>query len=180
MSDEDAVLVRRTLAGDRAAFEALIASHLPRARAVARSVLGEDPAVDDALQESFLRAYNHLGQLGDPATFPAWLCVIVRNEAVTWLRRHARSRAQGLEQAEELSQREIEAENPRLPQLRCALEALSPSYREIIALKYESDLSYEQIAETLDTTVANVEKRLYRARQQILAFLENHREGSSS
>ena len=174
MSDEDAVLVRRTLAGERTAFEALIATHLPRARAVARSILGEDPAVDDALQEGFLHAYNRLGQLGDPASFPAWLCVIVRNEAVTWLRRHARSRAHGLEQAEELAQREVEAENPRLPLLRDALASLSESYREIIALKYDADLSYEQIAETLGTSVANVEKRLYRARQQILTYIEAH------
>ncbi len=168
MSEEDAELVRRTLAGDRTAFEALLAIHLSRARAVARSVLGDDPAVDDVLQEGFLRAYNHLGQLGDPTTFPAWLCVIVRNESVTWLRRHARTRSIGLEQAQELVQREADGENPRLPVLRLALAGLSPAYREIIMLKYEADLSYEQIAESLDTTVANVEKRLYRARQQLL------------
>ncbi len=173
MSEEDAELVRRTLGGDRSAFEALMASHLARARAVARSVLGDDPAVDDVLQESFLRAYDRLGQLGELGTFPAWLCVIVRNEAVSWLRRHARTRATGLDHADEIASREREGENPRLPTLRSALEGLSPAYREIIRLKYEADLSYEQIAETLGTTVANVEKRLYRARQQLLTVMES-------
>ncbi len=177
MSDEDAELVRRTLGGDRSAFEALMATHLARARAVARSVLGDDPAVDDVLQESFLRAYDRLGQLGELSTFPSWLCVIVRNEAVTWLRRHARTRSIGLDHAEEVAMRERDGENPRLPTLRAALTGLSPAYREIIRLKYEADLSYEQIAESLGTTVANVEKRLYRARQQLLAAMETRAKG---
>ena len=93
MSDSDAELVRRTMAGDRSAFESLVATHLGRARAVARSVLHDDAAVDDVLQESFLRAYNRLGQLGELATFPAWLCVIVRNESISWIRRSTRARA---------------------------------------------------------------------------------------
>lgn len=169
MSQEDAALVARTLAGDRSAFEALMATHLPRARAVARAVLGDDPAVDDVLQEGFLRAYDRLGQLGDPATFPAWVCVIVRNESISWLRRHARGRTQPLEQPLEPVAREAQGgENPRLAPLRAALDGLSPSYRTIIRLKYETDLSYEEIAATLGISVANVEKRLYRARQQLL------------
>ncbi len=169
MSDTDAELVRRTMAGDRAAFEALIATHLARARAVARSVLNDDPAVDDVVQEGFMRAYNRLGQLGEPATFPSWLCVIVRNESISWIRRNARARAVTIEQASERAQREPDSENPRLAPLRAALDKLPASYREIITLKYEAGLNYEQIAETLGTSVANVEKRLYRARQQLLS-----------
>jgi RNA polymerase sigma-70 factor (ECF subfamily) len=168
MSEEDAELVRRTMAGDRVAFDALCSTHLARARAVARSVLGDDPTVDDVLQEAFLRAYQRLGQLGEPATFPAWLCAIVRNESVSWIRRQARGRAVGLEQAGDAPQREADGENPRLAPLRSAFGKLSPSYREILAMKYDANLSYEQIAESLGTTVANVEKRLYRARQQLM------------
>lgn len=175
MSDDDAELVRRTMGGDRSAFEALVATHLGRARAVARSVLGDDPAVDDVLQESFLRSYDRLGQLGDPGTFPAWLCAIVRNEAVSWIRRNARTRAVDLGHADETTQREGEVENPRLAPLRAALAELSPSYREILALKYDADLSYEQIAESLGTSVANVEKRLYRARQQLLDLMDRYK-----
>ena len=116
-----------------------------------------------------MRAYNRLGQLGEPATFPSWLCVIVRNEAITWIRRNARARAVTIEQASERVQREPDTENPRLAPLRAALDKLPESYREIIALKYEAGLNYEQIAETLGMSVANVEKRLYRARQQLLS-----------
>ncbi len=171
MSEVDAGLVQRVLDGDRHAFETLLAMHAMRARAVARSVLGDDPAVDDVMQEAFVRAYDHLGQLGEAATFPAWLSAIVRNEAVSWLRRHARVRSVGIELAIEQPVVEDKHENPQLEVLRVALAKIPPQYREILALKYEASLNYEQIAETLGLTPANVEKRLYRARQALLALM---------
>jgi RNA polymerase sigma-70 factor (ECF subfamily) len=171
MAEVDAALVLRVLDGDRSAFETLLSMHAIRARAVARSVLGDDPAVDDALQEAFVRAYDHLGQLGEPSTFPAWLSTIVRNEAVTWLRRNARVRNVGIEMASEAPHAETSSENPHLETLRAALLKLSIQYREILALKYEANLNYDQIAETLGLSQANVEKRLYRARQALLSLM---------
>jgi RNA polymerase sigma-70 factor (ECF subfamily) len=171
MAEVDAELVRRTLAGDQAAFEALVSAHLARAQAVARAVVRDRSTCDDVVQEAFLRAYDRLGQLGDPSTFPSWLTVIVRNEAVTWLRRHARPEQVALERVAEPAQREGAAADPRLDALREAMERLPAAYREILRLKYDANLDYQQIAETLDLSVANVEKRLYRARQALLALM---------
>jgi RNA polymerase sigma-70 factor, ECF subfamily len=171
MAESDAELVRRALDGDRTAFEALVSVHLQRARAVARGVLGDDQTVDDAVQESFLRAYHNLGQLGDPATFPAWLCTIVRNESVNWLRRYARMRSVDDQQLKDVPEREAESENPLLERLRTTLTRIPPQYREILALKYEAGLDYDRIAESLGISVANVEKRLYRARQALLSLM---------
>ena len=56
--------------------------------------------------------------------------------------------------------------------MAAGLARLTPAQREIIALKYEAGLDYLQIAETLGISVANVEKRLYRARQALLTHLE--------
>jgi RNA polymerase sigma-70 factor (ECF subfamily) len=173
MAEADINLVQRTLDGDRSAFEALVGMHAARARAVARGVLGDDVAVDDVVQEAFMRAYNHLGQLGEFATFPAWLSTIVRNEAVSWLRRNARVRSVDSEILKEVAQQEGASENPLLDSLRRALDRLAPQYREILMLKYEASLDYVQIADSLGISVANVEKRLYRARQALVALLPN-------
>ena len=170
MSSEDAELVLRTLAGERAAFEVLVAAHLRRAQALARAIVRDHAAVDDVVQEAFIRAYQQLGTLGTPAYFPSWLGSIVRNEAVNWLRRNARQ-SRPLDGAETPIAPEAEEPDPRLAALAAALARLSPAYREIIALKYEANLDYQQIAETLGTSVANVEKRLYRARQALLDHL---------
>lgn len=169
MSDEDALLVQRTLAGERAAFEVLVAGHLRRAQALARAVVRDDSAVDDVVQEAFLKAYKQLASLGVAAHFPSWLGSIVRNEAVTWLRRNVRAGRDGRD-VSELQPLAPEPSEPdvRLAPLRVALEQLAPAYREIIALRYEANLDYLAIAETLGISVANVEKRLYRARQALL------------
>lgn len=171
MSEFDADLVQRTLAGERTAFEALVAAHLVRAKAVARAVLGAQGALDDVLQEAFTRAYSHLGQLTDPSVFPSWLASIVRNEAISWLRRNARHRTKALN--ENISAAPPPAdEDPAVAKLRGALGKLSAPYREILALKYEAGCSYEKIAETLGLSVPNVEKRLYRARQALMKLME--------
>ncbi len=169
MSAEDAIFVTRALAGDRAAFEALVTGHLRRAQALARAVVHDEAAVDDVVQEAFLRAYRKLGSLSEPAHFPSWLGTIVRNEAITWLRRHARPT---VAQVSEPAAPEPALPDPRLAALAAGLARLTPAQREIIALKYEAGLDYLQIAETLGLSVANVEKRLYRARQTLLTHLE--------
>jgi RNA polymerase sigma-70 factor, ECF subfamily len=171
MSEADAELVRRALDGDRSAFESLVSVHALRARAVARGVLGDDSAVDDVVQESFIRTYNHLGQLGDPVTFPSWLCTIVRNEAISWLRRHGHEHTTNEEQLKGMAQQEPEREHPMLDRLRISLARISPQYREVLALKYEAGLEYDKIAEVLGISVPNVEKRLYRARQALFALM---------
>ena len=166
MAEDDALLVRRTLAGERAAFDVLVAAHLRRARALARVVVRDDSAVDDVVQEAFLKAYRQLGALGVPAHFPSWLGAIVRNEAVTWLRRNARPTRQ-MDAVQQAAPEPVEPD-PRLAALRAALDHLSPAYREVIALRYEAGLDYQAIADTLGLSLANVEKRLYRARQDLL------------
>ncbi|NRA39898.1 MAG: RNA polymerase sigma factor [Planctomycetes bacterium] len=174
MSEADAELVQRVLDGERSAFEALVARHIGRCQAVARSILHNDPAVDDVVQEAFMRAYNRLGQLSQPSQFPSWLATITRNEAISWLRRQKNKRSVGMENvvlvapeadSEEESQRAEDKVKGQL--LRITIGRLKDSYREIITLKYDSNLSYEEMAETLGTTVANVEKRLYRARKAL-------------
>ena len=169
MSDQDALLVQRTLAGERAAFDVLVAVHLRRAQAVARVVVREESAVDDVVQEAFLKAYRQLAGLGVPAHFPSWLGAIVRNEAVTWLRRNVKQGRDGRDVAtlQPIAPEPAEPD-PRLAGLRLALEQLSPAYREILALRYEAGLDYQAIAETLGISPANVEKRLYRARHAVL------------
>ena len=166
MSHQDADLVERTLRGERAAFEVLVASHLRRAQALARAVVREPHAVDDVVQEAFLRAYRQLGSLSVPAHFPSWLGAIVRNEAVSWLRRNARGHLDLSGQVPTAP--EAMTPDPRLEALSIALSELPAAYREILALKYDAGLEYTTIAETLGITVANVEKKLYRARQALL------------
>ncbi|MDA3963263.1 MAG: RNA polymerase sigma factor [Planctomycetota bacterium] len=178
MSEADASLVQRVLDGDRSAFEALMATHMDRVRAVAGSVVSDPEGVDDVVQEAFIRAYRRIGQLADYRTFPAWLARIARNEAISWHRRRKRRAAVPLDSIPLLPDTSHDhdddngVDEERLAKFNLALGKLRPAYREILALKYEAQLSYEEIAETLGTSMANVEKKLYRARQRLQKLME--------
>nr|MBA3848040.1 RNA polymerase sigma factor [Planctomycetota bacterium] len=93
--------------------------------------------------------------------------------AVNYLRRSARVRNVELTEADAKVQADVDepAEDPLLEPLRRALSRLSPDYREILALKYEANCDYQKIAETLGLSLANVEKKLYRARQALLKLM---------
>ena len=75
-SDDD--LVRRTLAGDREAFAVLHQRYARLAQAVAADLGPDRSRTDDAVQETFLRAYRGLGRLRDPSRFGPWLAGIAR------------------------------------------------------------------------------------------------------
>lgn len=173
MSAADAILVERTLAGDRSAFEVLVADHLLRAQALARAIVQDPHAVDDVVQEAFLKAYRQLGGLAEPAYFPTWLGSIVRNEAVTWLRRHAHRNAHDPALLSEMPAPSAPTPaDPRAERLQQAMAALKADYREVLLLKYQAGLTYEDLAETLGLSLANVEKRLYRARLALAELLD--------
>src|SRR5688572_15048453 len=88
-------LVVRSRTGDPAAFAALIGSVERVALAVAFGVVGEATAAGDVVQEAFLRAWQRLAELKEPAKFSPWLCGIVRNLAIDVARARAIRAAAG-------------------------------------------------------------------------------------
>jgi RNA polymerase sigma-70 factor (ECF subfamily) len=84
----DAALVARALAADRSAYRALYDRHRPAVHRVARSFATLDPDdVDDVVQDSFVRAFEHLGTLQQPDRFAPWILAIARNRALHRLAR---------------------------------------------------------------------------------------------
>ena len=83
----DAVLVARAQGGDAAAFDSLVKRPLRAAHEVALAVLGENADADDAVQDAFLSALQHLDKCWPAEKFRAWLLTIVRNRAFDLTRR---------------------------------------------------------------------------------------------
>jgi RNA polymerase sigma-70 factor (ECF subfamily) len=91
-SETDADLVVQTLTGDREAFGELYDRHARMIRTVVAGVSGDWPAVDDMVQESFLRGYRNLAKLRDPKRFGPWLVGIARQVGRERRRRLRRDR----------------------------------------------------------------------------------------
>ena len=176
MATLDPELVERAQSGDQAAYGVLAELVLPRLRAVVAGVLGHTSEAEDCIQEALLRGWKNLATLRDPKQFGSWLARIARNEAVTWLRRHRRRPTVQVAEHHwtvDPGQDALEAEvDPRARLLQEAMLSLRSNYREILMLKYDAQCDYQAIAETLNISVANVEKRLYRARQALQKALD--------
>ena len=178
---ETADLVVRARDGDADSFSGLIRRYERTALSVAYSILGNADAAGDVVQDAFLKAWQRLKDLKEPAHFATWLCGIARNLAIDLHRRgrfmkgsvdaagpDALSLADPRESAdplEELGRRE------RRERVGAALESLDDVTRPAVVLRYYDGLSSKEIGKILNMSPAAVDMRLSRARQQLKSLL---------
>jgi RNA polymerase sigma-70 factor (ECF subfamily) len=175
--EDDAEVIRAVLAGDVERYAILVRRYRGRYALYAARVAGSVDAGEDALQEAFIRAYDRLGPCRDPDNFRSWFFLILRNCCFAEAR--ARSRLSGLEQlgsagpliAPGRADESVEAAERR-DHLQRAMVSLTPVQREVFAMKHMEGLSYEQIAERLQTTVASLKMRMHRAYDRLRAELK--------
>lgn len=184
--DNDQELVGQILAGDQDAFAVLVESHQRAVYNLAYRLLGNAQEAEDAAQEAFLRAYQHLERYDRERPFKTWLLSIASNYCIDRLRRRRLmwlSIDEPLPPHPALTSGEQEPEDAAVSGERDAvvqamLEVLPPEYRAAVILRYWYDLSYAEIAELLDTTESAIKSRLFRARQTLAEQLRG--EGSAS
>lgn len=174
----DRELVARARADDPAAFEELVRRHRDRIYRVALRVCRHPADAEDVTQEAIVRAWRALGTFRGDAAFTTWLYRIVTNLAlnrVTRRREHATERVpepagpgEALDPARRAEDRE------RLDAALAALDTLTAEQRACYVLRELEGLSYDELAEVLDISVASVKGRLYRARQDLVAALERY------
>jgi RNA polymerase sigma-70 factor (ECF subfamily) len=179
----DALLAGRAADGDTAAFEALARRHGPLMRATARRLTGTLADADDVVQESLMQAWKQLDNLRDPAAVKSWLLRIVGTRSIDHLRKRRNHVA--LDEAETLADApsgpriqdpESTAVNAsRVDALKSALQRLPEEQRRCWVLKEFNDLSYEEIALTLNISPDSVRGRLARARTALARTMEEWR-----
>jgi len=170
----DADLVRRVRAGDTAAYGALVSRYRDRLGRYAVHMIGDREDAEEALQDSFVRAYRSLARCDDPARFGAWLYGILVNRCRTTGARAARRRRMFVHDAQALDGAAHAGQADRLDWTDAvdrALARLAPDYREAFLLKHVEDLEYEEIAELTGAGVSALKMRVKRARAQLQKYL---------
>jgi RNA polymerase sigma factor (sigma-70 family) len=157
-------LVEAALAGDPAAFAALVTPTRDRMIAVTARIVGSDDA-EDVVQEALIRAFLGLSRLRDPERFDAWLTAVAVNVAKMWVRSRAASQARAVAAAG--AGRPSAEDREMLDVVRAALEVLPVGQRDVVLMHYIDDLSCQEIADVLGTTTAAVRVRLHRARTEL-------------
>jgi RNA polymerase sigma-70 factor (ECF subfamily) len=174
-------LVERAQRGDTSAFTELVTRYERRIFRLAKNITQSDEDAEDVLQESFLKAYQHLGGFQGQSKFYTWIVRIAVNEALMKLRKRKTDRTVSLDETidtgEENVVREIAVweDNPeqRYSQreirelLDKAIMSLRPAFRAVFVLRDVEDLSTEETAAVLDLSVPAVKSRLLRARLQL-------------
>jgi len=171
----DADLVARAQGGESGAFESLVKRHIRAAHAVAFAVLTEQADADDAVQDGFLSALQHLDSCSPPEKFRAWLLTIVRNRAFD-MRRRGRVRAvevleDGTAQAQDASPLEAVERSELNARLSAAIERLTETQREVLMMHDIEGWKHADIAHLLGLAESTVRVHLLHARRRLRAVL---------
>jgi RNA polymerase sigma-70 factor (ECF subfamily) len=175
IATEDQELVARALEGDQVAFAELVEAYQRPVYNLTYRMLGEAREAEDAAQEAFLRAYQHLERYDPQRPFKTWLLSIASNYCIDRLRKR---RLTWLSIDEPLpphpaltsdvpGPETVTLSGERSEAVQELLADLAPDYRAAVVLRYWYDMPYAEIAATLDTTESAIKSRLFRARQML-------------
>jgi RNA polymerase sigma-70 factor (ECF subfamily) len=170
----DAECVRRVQRGDIEFFEILVRRHQNTTFNLIYRFLGDYDEASETAQEVFLSAYKSIQQFRGDANFATWLYRIAFNHASTRRKNLSNKRQRQVALEDEVvlvdsgANPETSAEQKEIQQyVQQALNSLDGDDAQIILLRDLQDVSYDDIAQTLDVPVGTVKSRLHRARQAL-------------
>jgi RNA polymerase sigma-70 factor (ECF subfamily) len=162
--------------GNQDSFGRLIGVYQSPVFNLAYRMLGNADEAEQAAQEAFIRAWTRLDSYNPAHKFSTWLLSITSNYCIDLLRKR---RTQLLSLDGPLpAHPALMSESSSGPEAQAAigeqqeivqdlLQSLPDDYRQTVVLRYWYDMSYDEIAEVMDTTVSAIKSRLFRARRQL-------------
>jgi|SRR5579863_1770157 len=175
------MVISRAMNNDAEAFGELYQLFRARVFGLCRYLLGRQEEAEDATSEVFARLPNALKSYEASLPFPRWLLSVTSHHCVDKLRRRQleqRLFEPGPVEALTLPVREASPlqqviSDESRDRVRKAIDGLAEQYRVPLALRYYSDLSYDEIAQQLGQSRANVATLIFRAKQQLRRALED-------
>src|SRR3954465_2204488 len=185
---DESELVSRARQGDNRAFSSLVKQYEAKIFRLAQHITQNREDAEDVLQETFLKAYEHLSGFQGNSKFYTWIVRIAVNESLMKLRKRKGSRFVSLDEPIETGEEEVKREiavwedNPEQRYSRDemqailneAVDSLKPDFRTVFTLRDIEELSTEDTAEALGISVPAVKSRLLRARLQLREKLTRH------
>jgi len=183
--DDEPALVAAAKRGEVSAFEELVTRYERKIFRVTRNITGNLQDAEDAMQEAFLKSYEHLTNFKGDSRFYTWLVRIAVNEALMKLRRRHPGE---FSISEDLMPRELDDWGPtpeeRYQQVQMqeilsdAIDKLEPDFRVVFVLRDVEELSTEETAKLLGLSITATKSRLLRARLKLRQRLNRYfREG---
>ena len=182
----DQLLVERVQAGERQAFDLLVAKYQRRLMRLVSRIVHDPAEAEDVVQETFIKAYRAIRHFRGDSAFYTWLYRIGINTAKNFLasqsRRTPTSTENDAEQAESFDSGEqlrdintpesVLASQQIARNVNAAMDALPLDLRTAIVLREIEGLSYEEIADIMACPIGTVRSRIFRARDVIAEKLK--------
>ena len=166
--------VRRIARGDECALNELYKSVGGRMLSVALSIVGERSAAEDILQDSFLAIVQKAGKFRYYQNGYGWVCTIVRNTALDYVRRRNRQRCENIDEAFYIADDGASVEDHATSRVsvRGAISQLEQKERTAIYYRYYEDLSVREIAHRMGLSKSAADRLLRYAEQKLRKLLE--------
>ena len=180
MPTPEQLLIQKAQKGDPDAFAALVDEHQRYIYNLALRVVKDENEALDLAQETFVRAWTALPNFKGQSQFRTWLYRIVTNLCYNRLPHLRRSLNDlGDDVMEELPESHFETpaqafeSNETKQHLQQAIASLDANYQMLITLRYQNELSYEEIASTLNLPLGTVKTGIFRAKEQLRRTLSH-------
>jgi RNA polymerase sigma-70 factor, ECF subfamily len=174
MADADADLVLQSQNGDPAAFEALIRNHQHMIHSLTYRMTGSLADAEDLAQETFIRAYERIGEFRGASRFSTWLYRIAVNTCLNWRQSEARRFQLQCRAAEEIAAQQAgggDSTTGEVNEVQAALLELPAKQRAAIVLTVYDGLNHAEAARILGCSETTVSWRVFAARRKLKRLL---------
>tara|TARA_B100000686_G_C16739455_1_gene945702 strand:+ start:1175 stop:1831 length:657 start_codon:yes stop_codon:yes gene_type:complete len=187
--ERDAQLIERCQSGDYTAFDELITHYRGKIYAMIFNMTRNEADSWDLAQDVFIKAWKALSKFEGRSAFYTWLYRIAHNVTYDWIRKkkiegagefndailnEADPGALTTPKAYDSPDQNMERAELR-DKIKIAINSLSEDHREVILLKEVEGLSYQEIAESIDSSIGTVMSRLYYARKKLQVTLKDNK-----
>jgi len=171
----EAELIKKYLQGDEAALENLINHYLKPVYGFIFHLVNDARQAEDLTQEVFVRMWHNLKKFDQEKKFSTWIFSIAKNAAIDyWRKKKAVPFAEFIDESEDNYLEETLADEAPLPdelfdrnnlsaEIQTALNQLPIAYRLVLLLYYQNDLTFQEIADSLDKSINTVKSQHRRA-----------------
>lgn len=180
-------IIKLILNGEKEYFKLIQKKYYSLIYNLIRKIIKDEDDIDDLVQETFIKVYNALPNFQFNFNFSSWIYKIASNNCIDFIRRKKLNfvyidkndesdddeykfdiKDPSLTPEEQLQNKE------RSHLLKQAIKKLPKNYQQVIHLRHEEELDYQEIAERLNIPLGTVKIHLFRARKQLLDILKNN------
>jgi RNA polymerase sigma factor (sigma-70 family) len=185
-AQHDMALVNRAVHGDQRAYAELLSRYRDAIYFMLLKMVNNQDDAEDLTIEAFGKAFKSIHQYTPNFAFSTWLFKIATNNCIDFIRKRRGGQTISIDQnnldkeempiriqADELDPEENMINQQKVRLMREVVQKLKPRYRKLVEMRYFEELSYEEIAESLELPIGTVKAQLFRARELLFNILKS-------